>query len=380
MNAAGMEGVLRVAIAHEWLTTLGGSERVVETLLEEYPGAPVYTTFLSDRNLPESVFRWDIRTSFVQNLPFLHRISQKYIPLFPLAFESFDFTGYDVVITSSSACSKGVLTGPETLNICYCYTPLRYAWQPHLDKRLGDANPVMKACNDLVVHYLRLWDRLASDRVDHFIAISEHVAARIAKFYRREATVIYPPVDVERFPVVKCPREYFLVVSRLVPYKRVELAVRAFTRLGLPLKVVGDGPERERLEEIAGPTVEFLGFVPENDLPRLISGCLALVFPGEEDFGIVPVEAMAAGRPVIGLARGGLLESAIDGKTAVMFPEATVESLIDAVARFRPRDFNPAKLSKHAARFSKERFRKEFSQFVDARVKEAGIGPAGRSR
>ncbi|MDO8735471.1 MAG: glycosyltransferase [Thermoleophilia bacterium] len=371
---------MRVAIAHEWLTTLGGSERVVETLLEEYPGAPVYTTFLSDRNLPESVAGWDVRTSFVQNLPFLHRISQKYIPLFPLAFESFDLTGYDVVITSSSACSKGVLTGPETLNICYCYTPLRYAWQPHLDSRLGNANPMVKACNDLVVHYLRLWDRLASDRVDHFIAISEHVAARIAKFYRREATVIYPPVDVERFPVVKCPRDYFLVVSRLVPYKRVELAVKAFTRLGLPLKVVGDGPERERLEAMAGPTIEFLGFVPEKDLPGLISGCLALVFPGEEDFGIVPVEAMAAGRPVIGLARGGLKESAIDGKTAVMFPEATVESLIDAVARFRPGDFNPAKLSRHAARFSKERFRKEFSQFVDARVKEAGIGPAGRSR
>lgn len=373
---------MRVAIAHEWLTTLGGSERVVETMLEAYPGSPVYTTFLSDRNLPESVRSWDVRTSFVQRLPMLHRISQKYIPLFPLAFESFDMTGYDVVITSSSACSKGVLTGPETLNICYCYTPLRYAWQPHLDKRLGGANPLVKAGNDLVVHYLRLWDRLASDRVDHFIAISDHVAARIAKFYRRESAVIYPPVDVERFPVVKCARDYFLIVSRLVPYKRVELAVEAFTRLGLPLKVVGEGPERERLQAMAGPSVEFLGFVPEDDLPELISGCLALIFPGEEDFGIVPVEAMAAGRPVIGLARGGLLESAVDGKTAVMFPEATAESLIDAVSRFRLRDFDPAKLSKHAAKFSKERFKKEFTEFVAARVKESEKqrSAKGRSR
>lgn len=364
---------LRVAIAHEWLTTLGGSERVVETMLEIYPGSPVYTTFLSDRNLPESVKSWDVRTSFVQRLPFLHRVSQKYIPLFPLAFESFDLSGYDVVITSSSACSKGVLTGPGTLNICYCYTPLRYAWQPHLDRRLGHANPAVKAANDLVVHYLRLWDRLASDRVDHFVAISNHVAARIAKFYRRQAAVIYPPVDVERFPVVNCARDYFLVVSRLVPYKRVELAVEAFTRLGLPLKVVGDGPERDRLRAMAGPNIEFLGFVGEDDLPELISGCLALIFPGEEDFGIVPVEAMAAGRPVIGLARGGLMESAVEGKTAVMFPEPTAASLIDAISRFRPDDFNPAKLSKQAAKFSKKRFKKEFSEFVAARAKEAGI-------
>lgn len=369
---------MRVAIAHEWLTTLGGSERVVETLLEAYPGSPVYTTFLSDRNLPESVRSWDVRTSFVQRLPMLHRISQKYIPLFPLAFESFDMTGYDVVITSSSACSKGVLTGPETLNICYCYTPLRYAWQPNLDQRLGGANPLVKAGNDLVVHYLRLWDRLASDRVDHFIAISDHVAARIAKFYRHESAVIYPPVDVERFPVVKRARDYFLVVSRLVPYKQVDLAVKAFTRLGLPLKIVGEGPERERLQAMAGPTVEFLGFVPEDDLPELISGCLALIFPGEEDFGIVPVEAMAAGRPVIGLARGGLLESAVDGKTAVMFPEATVESLIEAVSRFKPKDFDPAKLSKHAAKFSKERFKKEFTEFVAAKVKESGRQRSGK--
>ncbi len=369
---------MRVAIAHEWLTTLGGSERVVETLLEAYPGAPIYTTFLSDRNLPESVRTWDVRTSFVQKLPFLHRVSQRYIPLFPLAFESFDFTGYDVVITSSSACSKGVLTGPETLNICYCYTPLRYAWQPHLDRRLGHGNPLLKAGNDLVVHYLRLWDRLASDRVDHFIAISEHVAARIAKFYRREAAVIYPPVDVERFPVIDCTRDYFLVVSRLVPYKRVELAVEAFTQLGLPLKVVGEGPERARLAAMAGPNIEFLGFVPEADLPGLVSGCLALIFPGEEDFGIVPVEAMAAGRPVIGLARGGLTESAVDGKTAVMFPEPTAVSLIDAVSRFRPGDFDPAKLSKHAAKFSKARFKKEFTGFVAARLEEAGAGLAGK--
>lgn len=361
---------MRVAIAHEWLTTLGGSERVVEALLELYPEAPVYTTFLSSRNLPDSVAGWDVRTSFIQKLPFLHRVAQRYMPLFPVAFESFDLSGYDLVISSSSACAKGVLTGPGTVHVCICYTPLRYAWEPHLDPRFNYSNPVVRAGSSMALHYLRLWDRLAADRVDHFIAISQNIAGKIRKYYRREATVIYPPVSVERFPVTEAPRTYFLVVSRLVPYKRVELAVEAFTRLGLPLKVAGDGPERERLERMAGPNIEFLGYVDDADAPPLISGCLALVFPGEEDFGIVPVEAMAAGRPVIGLGRGGLRETVLDGKTGLFFAEPSAESLIEAVTRFSPGDFDPAKLSKHAARFSKERFQKEIAKFIADRLKE----------
>lgn len=359
---------MRVAIAHEWLTTLGGSERVVEALLELYPEAPVYTSFLSSRNLPDSVMSWDVRTSFVQKLPFLHRVAQRYMPLFPMAFESFDLSGYDLVISSSSACAKGVLTGPGTTHVCICYTPLRYAWEPHLDPRFKYSHPAVRAGSSLALHYLRLWDRLAADRVDHFIAISQNIAVKIRKYYRRESTVIYPPVSVERYPVMESPRTYFLVVSRLVPYKKVELAVEAFTRLGLPLKVAGDGPERERLEAMAGPNVEFLGYVEDAELPRLMSGCLALIFPGEEDFGIVPVEAMAAGRPVIGLGRGGLLETVVDGETGLFFAEPTPESLIGAVARFSPGDYDPAKLSQHAAAFSKERFQREIREFIDART------------
>ncbi|MBE0428834.1 MAG: glycosyltransferase [Thermoleophilia bacterium] len=361
---------MRVAIAHEWLTTLGGSERVVEALLELYPDAPVYTAFHSSRNLPEVVKKWDVRTSFVQSLPFLNRIAQKYIPLFPLAFESFDLSGYDLVISSSSACAKGVLTGPGTLHVCYCYTPLRYAWEPHLDARFQFGNPLLKAGNTALLHYLRMWDRLAADRVDEFVAISRNVAAKIGKYYRREATVINPPVSVERFPVKKVARTYFLIVSRLVPYKRLEVAVEAFTRLGLPLKIAGDGPERERLQALAGPNIEFLGFVPDEEVPPLMAGCLALIFPGEEDFGIVPLEAMAAGRPVIGLGRGGLLETIQEGKTGLFFPEPAPASLIDAVSRFSIRDFQPARLSKHAAKFSKERFKKEMADFIDARLRE----------
>lgn len=361
---------MKVAIAHEWLTTLGGSERVVEALLELYPEAPVYTSFLSSRNLPDSVAGWDVRTSFVQKLPFLHRVAQRYMPLFPLAFESFDLSGYDLVISSSSACAKGVITGPGTTHVCICYTPLRYAWEPHLDPRLSYANPAMRAAGSLLLHYLRLWDRLAADRVDHFIAISQNIADKIKKYYRRESTVIYPPVNVERFPVTESPRTYFLVVSRLVPYKRVELAVQAFTRLGLPLKIAGDGPERGRLESMAGPNVEFLGYVDDVELPRLVNGCLALIFPGEEDFGIVPVEAMAAGRPVIGLGKGGLLETVIDGQTGIFFDEPTPESLIEAVARFSPGDFDPEEMSRHAAGFSRERFQKEIGEFIAAKLKE----------
>ncbi len=371
---------MRVAIAHEWLTTLGGSERVVGALLEMYPEARVYTTFLSSRNLPPEMLAWDVETSFVQKLPFLGKVAQKYIPLFPLAFESFDFTGYDLVISSSSACAKGVLTGPRTAHICYCHTPLRYAWEPFLDTRFHNGNRLLKAGNDVLLHYLRMWDRLAADRVDHFVANSRNTAAKIGKYYRREAAVINPPVDVERFPVLEEQGGYFLVVSRLVPYKKVEIAVEAFNRLGLPLRIVGDGPERERLERMAAPNIEFLGYATEEELPGLVGRCQALIFPGEEDFGMVPVEAMAAGRPVIGLGRGGLLESVVDGKTGILFPEPAAGSLIEAVSRFSPGDFKPKAISRHASGFSRERFQKEMGAFVEARMKEAARGETASAR
>jgi glycosyltransferase involved in cell wall biosynthesis len=363
---------LKVAIAHEWLTTLGGSERVVAALLELYPDAPVHTTFLSSRNLPPEMLEWDVRTSFVQKLPFLRKVSQRYIPLFPLAFESFDFSGYDLVISSSSACAKGILTGAGTLHVCYCHTPLRYAWEPNLDPRFRHAGRMLRAGNDVLLHYLRMWDRLAADRVDHFVANSGNVAAKIAKYYRREATVINPPVEVDRFLPAAAGelQDYFLMVSRLVPYKRVELAVEAFNRLGLPLKIAGDGPERERLERMAAPNIQFLGYASEAELPRLMARAQALIFPGEEDFGMVPVEMMAAGRPVIGLRRGGLLETVVEGETGLLFEEPAAASLVAAVERFSADDFDSAKISAHAAKFSKERFQREIGGFIEARMAE----------
>ncbi len=354
---------------------------MVGALLEIYPQARIYTTFRSSRNLPQEMLDWDVETSFVQKLPFLHRISQRYMPLFPLAFESFDLSAYDLVISSSSACAKGVLTGPGTLHVCYCHTPLRYAWEPYLDTRFRHVNRVFKVGNDLLLHYLRLWDRAAADRVDYFVANSANVAAKIDKYYRREAVVINPPVDVKRFPVIGGRDDYFLVASRLVSYKRVELAIEAFNRLGLPLKVAGDGPERGRLEAMAGPNIEFAGYASETELPRLMGRSQALVFPGEEDFGMVPVEAMAAGRPVIGLGRGGLLESVIDGETGIFFHEPSAASLMEAVRRFESIKFDPVKISKHAARFSKERFKEEIAAFIDGKLSdERGGGPGGRRK
>jgi glycosyltransferase involved in cell wall biosynthesis len=257
---------------------------------------------------------------------------------------------------------------------------LRYAWEPHLDARMRNAHPLAMAGSKVMLHYLRMWDRLAADRVDHFIANSANVAAKIGKYYRRQATVINPPVDVDRFGASTRPGSYFLVLSRLVAYKRVELAVEAFTRLGLPLRVVGDGPERARLERIAGPGIEFSGYAMDEQVAGLIDGCIALIFPGEEDFGIVPVEAMAAGKPVIGLGRGGLQETVIDGKTGLLFPEPTAASLIDALSRFSPSDFDPKAIAKHAARFSKDRFKKEISRFVEQKMNAAAATEAGGFR
>lgn len=365
---------MKVAISHEWLTTLGGSERVVEAFLELYPAAPVYTSFISDRSLPRSMTAWDIRTSFVQRLPFLNRIAQNYLPLFPLAFESFDFSGYDLVLSSSTACAKGVLTGPRTLHICYCHTPMRYAWEPHLDPRLRFSNPLLRGVGSVLLHYLRLWDRLAADRVDHFVANSANIAGKVRKYYGRDAAVINPPVEVDRFPKSDRRGSYFLVLSRLVAYKKVELAVSAFSLLDLPLKVVGDGPERERLERLAGPSVEFTGYATDEQVPELVDGCIALIFPGEEDFGIVPVEAMAAGKPVIGLGRGGLLETVIDGTTGILFPEPTVESLVEGLSRFHPAEFDPETISRHASGFSKERFKKQIGDFVEEKMSAAEAG------
>ncbi|MBC7224951.1 MAG: glycosyltransferase [Anaerolineae bacterium] len=356
---------MNVAIVHDWLNQKGGAERVLEALKEVFPEAPVFTSIYWPEGMPASYRQWRIVTSFLDRMPGIHRHHQPYLPLYPLAFESFDLSGFDVVISNKSGFCHGVLTPPGTLHICYCLSPTRYVWDYRRyaeRERLGRLTSALLAP---VLNYLRTWDRLAADRVDCFVAISREVQARIAKFYRRESTIIYPPVDTDRIQPDTGHDDYFLIVSRLVPYKRIDLAVQAFTELGLPLKIAGDGRDRRRLEAVAGPNVEFLGEVDDQAVVPLFQRCAALIFPGVEDFGIAPVEAQAAGRPVIAYAAGGALDTVVEGVTGTFFHEPTSQALKDAVASFDPDAYDPARIRAHAERFGRARFQEEIRRFVE---------------
>jgi len=353
---------MRVAIVADWLNSVGGAERVLTELLTLYPDAPVYTSVYDPARAPEMLRDRDVRTSFLQRIPGAKRRYQAFFPLMPLAFEQFDFSGYDVVITTSSACSKGILTDSDTTNLCYCFTPPRYLWDLyHEHVNQHPARPLIAP----VAHRMRNWDRMAADRVDRFLAISHEVGARIRKHYRRTSEVIYPPVEVDRFPARGgTPGDYFLVVSRLVPYKRIDLAVRAATRLGVRLVIVGDGRERARLERMAGPTVSFLGRRPDSEVTELYRRCRAFLFPGLEDFGITAVEAQAAGRPVIAFGRGGATETVVHGSTGLLFDEQTVDALAAAIQNFRSADYDPSACRRNAERFDSSIFRERIGAAV----------------
>jgi glycosyltransferase involved in cell wall biosynthesis len=381
---------LKVAIVHEWLANMGGSEKVVLALHQLFPDAPIYTTVFNPANLPDEFKSIDVRTSFIQRLPQARTKYQRYLPFMPMAFEQFDLTGYDLVLTSNHACAKGVVIRPETLNICYCHTPMRYAWGfYHEYMEREKVGRFGRLVIPPLMTYLRMWDRLAADRVDYFVANSTTVAARIAKFYRRDSVVIHPPVDVANIipldeQTTITGREasedhslehsnsgdFYLVVSRLVPYKRVDIAVEAFTRLGLPLVVIGDGSERARLEAMAGKTVRFLGRQPDEVVSYHYARCKAFIFPGEEDFGITPVEAQAAGRPVIAFGRGGATDSVLDGVTGVFFGEQSVEALIRAVERYLGMSFDHSVIRKQAEGFSEEVFAEKIANFIREKMLE----------
>lgn len=365
---------MKVAITADWLTAYGGAERVLTHLHAMFPSAPVYTSVFLPSRMPAAMRAWDIRTSFLQRVPFARRRHRAFLPLMPLAFEQFDLGDYDVVLTTASACAKGVITGPETINVCYCYTPPRYLWEQYHAYTNGRRGRALIAP---LAHWLRVWDRVAADRVDHFIAISGTVAQRIRHQYRREAEVIYPPVETDRIvPNHRAPEDFYLVVSRLVPYKRIDLAIGAANRLPRPLWIVGDGPERRRLEAMAGPTVRFLGSLPDDDVARLYARCRAFIFPGLEDFGMAPVEGQAAGRPVIAYGRGGALETVIPGATGLYFEQQTVDALVEAVERFERLAFDPAVCRRSAERFDSRIFRARLRKSIETQVELA----AGRAR
>ena len=357
-----------IALVHDWLNQLGGAEDVLEALVALYPGAPLYTALYDRARMPAHWHAWDIRPGFIDRLPFARRKQQLYFPLYPFAFEQFDLRGYDVVLSNKSGFCHGVITGPETMHVCYCLTPTRYVWRYHQYAEQEDLGRATRLGLAPFLTFLRQWDRLAADRVDHFIAISDEVRRRIAKVYRRDSTIIYPPVDVGRFEPAGRVDDYYLFVGRLVPYRRLDLLIEAFNVMGRPLKIAGSGRDRERLEALAGPTVEFLGFVPDAELPELLSRCRAFVWPGEEDFGISPLQANAAGRPVIAYAAGGARETVITGPpeaaTGALFAEQSVAAIIEAVESFDPLAVSPAVVRRHAEQFDLAVFKRRIDDFV----------------
>ncbi len=357
---------MKVAIVHDFLMQMGGAEKVVEILHDLYPDAPIYTSAFDPKAMPAHYASWDIRTSFMQRLLLKNRLHRAALLLYPTAFESFDLSTYDLVISSSSAFAKGVITQPHTTHVCYTHSPMRYAWATtsYVEKE-RIASP-LRSLLAPGLHYLRNWDAIAAMRVDRYIANSSSIAQRIRKFYRREAEIVHPPVDTARFQIAP-PAErgdYGIIASRLVPYKRVDMAVEAFTRLGKPLKVVGSGRGLKELQEKAGPTIEFLGYVNDAELPGLIARAAMYLMPGEEDFGIAPVEANACGVPVVAYAAGGALDVQVDGQTGCLFKEPTIDSLCEAIERAYSISWDTEVIRRNAMRFDVETFKRKIELVV----------------
>jgi glycosyltransferase involved in cell wall biosynthesis len=355
---------MRVAIVHDYLNQYGGAERVLEALHSLYPEAPVFTSIYDAEAMPEYYQGWDIRTSFMQRLPGWRTQFRRYFLLYPTAFESFDLSAYDLVLSSSSAFAKGVIPAPHAVHVCYCHTPMRFAWRTGDYVAREGIGGLQGALLPLALTYVRLWDAVTADRVDCFAANSQEVARRIKRYYRREAEVIAPPVDLPPYEPQPAA-DFYLAGGRLIPYKRIELIVEAFTRLRLPLKIFGDGRDRPRLERLAGPNVEFLGWVDESTRRDLFARCKAYIFPGEEDFGITPLEVMAAGRPVIAYGAGGALETVIDGVTGRFFHEPSAAALAVAVAAARTDRYDPLAIRRHAESYGREVFLERMRALID---------------
>ncbi len=366
---------MKLAIVHDFLTQMGGAEQVVKIFREIFPDAPVYTSIYNPKVMCPSFKTADIRTSFMQKLPFAKNHSRRYLPLYPYAFESFDLSEYDVVLSSSSSFAKGVITGPHTCHICYCYTPMRFVWNYHTYIEQEPFSRLTRSVLPYVIHQLRRWDEITTNRVDHFIANSSEIDKRIRKYYRRPSTIIHSPVDMSRFSVGERDGGYYLIVSRMLPYKRIDIAIQACNKLRVPLKVVGNGRDMERLKGMAGPTVEMLGRVSDEERLKLLRECKALLFPGTEDFGLVPVEAMACGKPVIAYAGGGALDTVRVGVSGVFFNEQTPESLADAIMDFDSTRFDPQAIREHAELFDVNVFKEQILSFVRQKCSEYSKPP-----
>ena len=365
---------MKVALVHYWLVTMRGGEKVLEELARMFPDADIFTHVVDPAALSPELRRHRIHTSFIQNMPFAKKRYQHYLPLMPLALEHLDLRGYDLVISSESGPAKGVVTDPDAVHLCYCHSPMRYIWNMYHEYRDGLGAAAKRALVP-VAHYLRWWDAISANRVDRFVANSSNVAKRIRRYYGRSSDVVHPPVAVNDFPLSRQHDGFYLLAGQLVGYKRADLAVEAFNQSGRPLVVIGAGEQLEKLQRLAKSNVTVLGAQPFEALRDHYARCRALIFPGEEDFGIVPVEAMASGKPVIALGRGGALETVIDGRTGLLFRDQSSDALNQAVDRYEAmaHRFSAEEISLHARRFDAGLFRQRMSDLIAEALAERDI-------
>jgi glycosyltransferase involved in cell wall biosynthesis len=358
---------VRIALVHDWLTGMRGGENVLEVLCERYPDAELFTLVHLRGSVSPTIERLRTHTSFIQRLPLVRRYYRHYLPLFPTAIEQFSFDAFDVVVSVSHCCAKSIVRPGHTRHLCYCLTPMRYAWD-QFDAYFGAdrVGPALSAVMRPVMARMARWDRDTADRVDRYVAISHYVAGRIGRYYNREASVVYPPVDTDFYqPVPASPERFALVVSALVPYKRIDVAIDACRLARVPLKVVGDGPDRMRLERHANGTAEFVGRVSREEVRSLYRRAAVTVLPGEEDFGIAPLEAQACGRPVVALGRGGTAETVVPGATGTLVDEMSPQAFADAIATTVDGQFDAGAIRAHAERFSRARFGDEIAALID---------------
>jgi len=355
----------KVALVHDWLTGQRGGEKVLEVLAEIFPHAPIYTIFHFRGSQIDEIEKREIKTSFIQNLPFLKKKYRFYLPLFPLAAELFDLREYDLVISSSHCVAKGIIPHPEAIHICYIHSPMRYAWNQYFSYFSADRLSFFpKIIIPPLIHYLRIWDESSSSRVDHFIANSKNVAKRVEKYYRHRAEVIHPPVDTHFFQPGDREEDYYLIVSALVPYKRIDLAIEGFNQSGLTLKIAGQGPDYKMLKKLAKANIQFLGNLNAQELLRVYQRAKALILPGEEDFGITSLEAQACGIPVIAYGQGGATESVVSGKTGLFFSELKVKSLLGVLDKFKGFEFNKKIIRAKVMKFSRNIFKEKIAAFL----------------
>jgi len=356
---------VKIAIITDWLTNYGGAESVISAFHDLFPDAPIYTTLYKPEKMRELGHLKNVHTSWLQKIPFVKH--QWLLSQMPTAVEMMDLSDYDIVLSSCHSVSKGVITKPDTLHICYCHTPMRYAWEQwDFETRLKKFPFFLRPLIRRQIKKIRQWDYCAAQRVDEYIANSSYIAEKIKEHYKRGAEVVYPPVKTDKFkPASQPSNDYYLAVGRLIPYKKFDLIVRTFNKLKKPLKVVGVGPDYKKITKMAGPTVEILGRVTNDELKKLYANCKAFIFPQIEDAGIVPLEAMSAGRPVIALNRGGSLDSMKEKVTGIFFKEQTIGSLTDAIERFEKMTFDPKAIRAHARQFDVERFKEKIKNHIN---------------